>query len=74
MVGPPNVESTTVIGPLMAPSASRSTSDSAGLAGVSAKITCVRPGITAAAMAAASVPSTNVTSIPNRGRCMASRP
>ena len=43
-VGPAKVESTTVIGPAMAPTASRSTSDSAGLAGVSTKTTCVLPG------------------------------
>ena len=40
-VGPAKVESTTVIGPAMAPIASRSTSDSAGLAGVSTNTTCV---------------------------------
>ena len=39
-----------------------------GWPGVSTNTTCVRPGITAAAISSASVPSTNVTSMPRRGR------
>ena len=73
-VGPAKVESTTVMGPLIAPIASRSTSDRAGLAGVSTKTTCVLPGRMAAVMASASVPSTKVTSMPKRGRCITISP
>ena len=56
--GVANVESTTVIGPAIAPSWSRSTRSRRGLAGVSASSTIVLPGRTAASHASGSVPST----------------
>jgi hypothetical protein len=72
MIGVAKVESHTVMGPAMAPTASRSTTSRRGLAGVSTNTTWVLPGRTAAAMASVSVPSTNVTLMPNRGACIVS--
>jgi hypothetical protein len=65
--GVAKVESTTVMGPAMAPSSSRSTRSSRGLAGVSAQTSIVLPGMTASCIAPGDVPSTKVTSIPKRG-------
>ena len=71
--GVAKVESTTVIGPAMAPTSSRSTMSRRGLAGVSAMTSVVLPGMTAAAKAPGSVASTKVTSMPNRGQAVWSR-
>ena len=70
-VGPAKVESTTVIGP--ADGADRRRGRPARAPGWPASprtrpASC--PGRMAAAMASASVPSTKVTSMPNRGRCI----
>ena len=70
--GVANVESTTVIGPAMAPTSARSITSSLGLAGDSAITSTVRPGMTASAKAPGSVPSTKVTPMPKRGQAVCS--
>ena len=68
--GVANVESTTVIGPLMAPNASRSTRSSRGLAGVSANTSTVLPGRTAAVerVGVGAVDERDVDAEPRAGR------
>ena len=66
MTGVANVESTSLNGPVMAPSSARSVRASCGLAGVSAMTSIVRPGRTASANAPGTVASTSVTSMPKR--------
>ena len=70
--GVAKVESTTVIGPAMAPSSSRSTRSRRGLAGVSANTRVVLPGRIASANDPGTVASTNVTSMPKRGQAVCS--
>ena len=65
-IGVANVESTTVNGPLTAPSSSRSMRSSRGLDGDSAMTSIVLPGRTASTKAPGCVPSTTVCSMPSR--------